>query len=306
MATTAALNRNWEDVFCTWGDAPSSTEQTKCENAERAVRKAIGTSRKFNSKNIEVFAQGSYANRTNIRQDSDVDICVLYKDAFVADYSMSQSLNDALLGFTDAHYSYTEFKDDVETALKSYFGAGSVTRGNKAFDIHANTYRIDADVVPCFEHRRYMGTAESHWYNSGTQLFPDNGGKIINWPRQNYRNAVEKNDATGRRFKAVVRILKRLRNEMAENGHKVAEPIPSYLTECLGWNVPNAGFEDEQYLDNVRFAIAHLWSSTRTDEQCKEWGEVNELKYLFRSAQPWSREQVNNFLYAAWNYIGFK
>jgi hypothetical protein len=56
----------------------------------------------------------------------------------------------------------------------------------------------------------------------------------------------------------------------------------------------------------VRYAIAHLWGKTQTDETCKEWGEINELKYLFRPSQPWTREQVNGFLYAAWNYIGFK
>jgi predicted nucleotidyltransferase len=96
VATLPSLNRNWEDVFRTWGGAPSNTEQGKCENA---VRKAIDASRKLSSKTIEVFAQGSYANRTNVRQDSDVDICVLYKDAFYSDYSMSQGLNGALLGF---------------------------------------------------------------------------------------------------------------------------------------------------------------------------------------------------------------
>ena len=78
--------------------------------------------------------------------------------------------------------------------------------------------------------------------NLGTELLPDNGGSIINWPRQNYTTASTKNDATGRRFKAVVRILKRLRYEMVDNGHTVAEPIPSYLLECLVWNVPNEGF----------------------------------------------------------------
>lgn len=306
MAAVPSVNRDWESVFVTWGSAPSATEREKCDNAERAIRKAIDASAKLSAKTIEVFAQGSYANRTNVRQDSDVDICVLYKDAFFPDYSMSQGLNGPLLGFTDAPYPYTEFKNDVEAALKSYFGAGSVTRGKKAFDVHANTYRVDADVVPCFEHRRYMGTVESHWYNSGTQLFPDNGGKIINWPRQNYRNGVSKNDATGRRFKAVVRILKRLRNEMVENGHKVAEPIPSYLIECLVWNVPNEGFGHDTYSADVRYALAHLWNETRSDEACKEWGEINELKYLFRPSQPWRRDQVNSFLHAAWNYIGFK
>jgi hypothetical protein len=305
MITVPSLNRNWEDVFCTWGCAPSATEREKCENAERAVRKAIDASKKLNGKTIEVFAQGSYANRTNVRQDSDVDICVLYKDAFFPDYSLSQGLSDAALSFTGGRYPYAEFKNDVHGALKSYFGADSVTRGNKAFDVHANTYRVDADVVPCFEHRRYMGTPQGHWFESGTELIPDNGGNIINWPRQNYDNGVTKNDATGRRFKAVVRILKRLRYEMVDNGHKIAEQIPSYLLECLVWNVPDEGFGHDKYRDDVRYALAHLWNETRTDEACKDWGEINELKYLF-VGQPWTRVQVHSFLDAAWNYIGFE
>ena len=52
--------------------------------------------------------------------------------------------------------------------------------------------------------------------------------------------------------------------------------------------------------------LAHLWNETRTDETCKEWGEENELKYLFRPSQPWNRDQVNAFLQAAWDYIGFE
>jgi predicted nucleotidyltransferase len=293
-------------MFCSWGGAPSTTEQTKSENAQRAVRKSIDANQKLSTKTIEVFAQGSYANRTNVRQDSDIDICVLYKDAFFPNYSMSEGLNEAALGFMEGWYPYADFKNDVEAALKSYFGAGSITRGKKAFDVHANTYRVDADVVPCFEHRRYMGTLEEHWYESGTQFLPDDGGRIINWPRQNYQNGVEKNEATGRRFKAVVRILKRLRNEMVENGHSLAEPIPSYLIECLVWNVPNEGFGHETYRADVRYTLAHLWNETRTDEACKDWGEINELKYLFRLGQPWRRDQVNIFLDAAWKYIGFE
>jgi predicted nucleotidyltransferase len=306
MATAQLLNRDWESVFGTWGAAPSATEQTKCENAERAIRKAIDASAKLSSKDIEVFAQGSYANRTNVRQDSDVDICILCKNTFFPDYALSEGLNNAVLGFSDAQYRYADFKNDVQAALRSYFGAGSITRGTKAFDVHENTYRLDADVVPCFEHRRFMGTLQSNWCISGTEFLPDNGGRIINWPRQNYRNGVDKNDATGRRFKAIVRILKRLRNEMAANGYTVAEPIPSYLIECLVWNVPNDGFGHDQYRADVRYALAHLWNQTRADNTCSEWGEINELKYLFRASQPWNRDQVNGFLHAAWNYIGFE
>jgi len=305
MATAPSLNRNWEDVFCSWGAAPSTTEQAKCENAERAIRKAIDASVKLNTRNIEVFAQGSYANRTNVRQDSDVDICLLCDDVFFTDYTLSEGLSDGVLKYSAASYSYADFKNDVHAALKSYFGDGSVTRGNKAFDVHANSYRVDADVVPCLQHRRLMGTPENYWINYGTELHPDSGGRIINWPRQNYANGVAKNTATGRRFKAMVRILKRLRYEMIANGHPEAGPIPSYLLECLVWNVPNEGFGHDTMRADVRHVLAHLWNETRSEDTCKEWGEINELKYLFRPVQPWSRDQVNSFLQAAWTYIGF-
>jgi len=300
------LSRDWNATFSSWSAAPSATEQAKCENAERAVRKAMDGSSKLAPHTIEVFTQGSYANRTNVRQDSDVDICILFKDVFFTDYTLSEGLNNSAVGLSDASYTYSDFKNDVEAALVSHFGRASVARGKKAFDVHANTYRIDADVVPCLEHRRYMGTPQYHWYEAGTELRPDNGGRIINWPKQNYRNGVAKNDATGRGFKGVTRILKRLRYELIDEGYTIAEAIPSYLIECLVWNVPNEYFGHALWKDDVHDVIAHLWNETRTDESCKEWGEVNELKYLFRAAQPWTRSGVNSFLQVVWDYIGFE
>lgn len=299
------MSRDWETTFSNWGAAPSETERTKCENAERAIRKALDASKKLEGKSIEVYAQGSYANRTNVRQDSDVDICALYTGAFFPDYSMSDGLNDKTLNYSDGTYPYSDFKNDLQAALEAYFGKPAVTRGNKAFDVHANTYRVDADVVPCFEHRRFMGNAQSNYFITGTKLCPDTGPPIVNWPRQNYDNGVAKNQATNRRFKAVTRILKRLRNEMNDAGRVIAKPIPSYLIECLVWNVPNEGFGHDMYTADVRYAVAHLWNETRTDDTCDEWGEINELKYLFRSSQPWTRQAVNNFLQGVWDYIGF-
>jgi hypothetical protein len=306
MASAASANRNWEGVFCTWGGAPSAAEQQKCENAERAIRKAIAASSTLSTMNIKVFAQGSYANRTNVREDNNVDIYVLCRDPFFTDYTLSEGLNDAALGYSDYQHHYPAFKNDVEEALKSYFGAGSVTRGNRAFAVHAHTDRLDAEVVPCFEHRRVNGTPQSNWIDYGIRLIPDQGSVFVNWPRQNYRNGENKNDTTGLRFKAIVRILKRLCNEMLANGHKVAEQIPSYLIECLVWNVPNTGFGHDSYQADVRYVIAYLWNETLTDDTCKEWREINELEYLFRASQPWQPGQVNAFFYAAQNYIGFK
>ena len=62
-----------EDNFKSWAKAPGQTEQTTCDNAVTAVRKAINANATLSKHNIKVFAQGSYCNRTNVREDSDVD-----------------------------------------------------------------------------------------------------------------------------------------------------------------------------------------------------------------------------------------
>lgn len=299
-----ATKRNWEETFIGWAAGPSQTENEKCENAERAIRKAIAASQALRSRDIQVFVQGSYRNKTNARFESDVDVCVRLMDVFFSELPAGVTRSDVHI--VDADYTYAAFKNDVGAALKAHFGERAVTRGNKAFDVHENTNRVDADVVAAFEHRRYRRLQYGFDYHSGTELRPDSGGSIINWPQQNYDNGVGKNDRTSRRFKRVVRILKRLRNEMREKGIAAAANTPSYLIECLVWNVPDHGFNRGSYMADVRFALAHLFNQTKAEDTCQEWGEVNELKYLFRSVQPWTRAGANAFVLAAWNYIGFE
>jgi hypothetical protein len=300
------MARDWEQTFRNWSKPSSDTEQEKAENAERMVRDAIRDSHTLADRNVGVFVQGSYKNNTNVREDSDVDICVCCYDSFFTDFAFSNGLTRADVGVVDATYSYTQFKNDVESALVARFGRAEVTRGRKAFDVHANTYRLDADVVPCFEHRRYWSRNGHNGYISGTEFLPDDGGLVINWPKQHYENGAGKNRATGNRFKFMVRALKRLRNEMQRKGVAAAAPIASYLIECLVWNTPDGKFGNPYYSADLRAVLAHTFTATRSVEECGEWGEVSELKYLFRTIQPWTREQANAFLLAAWRYAGFE
>jgi Nucleotidyltransferase domain len=293
-----------EAEFREWSKPPTATEDQRCTNAESVVRNAIRSYAPFATRNIEVFAQGSYRNGTNVRTDSDVDICVRCTD--VCFTTVPAGYSDSSFGLVDATYTYAEFKDDVGKALNGYLGASAVSRGKKAFDLHENTYRVDADVVPTFEHRLYRVENGQYTYRAGTELRPDGGGRIVNWPHQNYDNGTKKNIATRTRFKKLVRVLKRLRYDMVAAKIAAAEPIPSYLVECLVWNAPESAFEAEDYADNLRAVLVHLYQNTQRDETCSEWGEVNEVKYLFRPGQPWTRGAVNAFLVAAWNRAGLK
>lgn len=296
-----------EESFVSWSQGPGQTEAEKCENAETSVRKAIAADDNLSELDITVFAQGSYKARTNVRQDSDVDICVRYNTTFFPEYP--KDVTRETVGNVEGSMQFSDFKNMVGAALVNYFGPTKVTRGNKAFDVHANTYRIDADVVPTFEHRRYTGNRNSDgsWeYLSGVAFVPDKGGMIKNWPAHNYANGVSRNDVTSRRYKRVIRILKRLRNKMQDDRIPEAASIASFLIECLVWNAPVTAFQRDTYTAILRHVIAEVWNNTRKDQDCTEWGEVNELKYLFRATQPWTRDQANKFLGAAWNYIGYQ
>lgn len=295
------MYRDWENAFRNWAQPPSMTEQVKCEHAESVIRNAIGSYNDLSAFSVRVFTQGSYRNHTNVRTDSDVDICAVCADAFF--YDLPDGMSAADFGITPSTYSYRQYKNDVEAALIAYLGHRAVTRGNKAFEVHENTYRVDSDVVACFEYRWYQVDAS---YYEGTAFLTDSGKRIFNYPEQNYQNGVAKNDQTSRRFKPVVRILKCLRNEMADNGDRWATDIPSYLIECLVWNVPNDGFGHYSYSDDVRYTVAYLYNETLNFQSCKDWVEINGIKYLFHSSQPWNFTKVNPFLRSAWDYIGFR
>ncbi|MBF0473019.1 MAG: nucleotidyltransferase [Nitrospirae bacterium] len=239
--------------------------------------------------------------------ESDVDICVLCENTFFSDYTHTPGVNDNLLGFSPATYSFAELKQDVEAALVAKFGRLAVKRGNKAFDIKENTYRVAADVVPTFEGRLYYKDQSGGLdYYSGIVLQCDSdGGTIYNWPEQHYANGDKRHDATIQQFKKKVRILKNLCNEMAAVGIVSAKSMASFLLESLVYNCPDEVFTQSTHYDDIKSVITYLLDVTETDEKAKRMLEVNNIKYLFHDSQPWKRADVYDFLLSAWNYAGF-
>lgn len=293
------MSRDWEAQFREWAKPPGKTEQDRCDNAVSAIRNAIKASDKLRTRGVSIFAQGSYRNNTNVRKDSDVDIGILCTDTFFFD--LPEGKIRETFQIEPATYGYDQYKNEVEAALVNYFGRAAVTRGNKAFNIHETSYHVEADVAPFFEHRRYNTNGT---YLEGVELQTDKErNRIINWPEQHYANGCRKNNDTGTRFKSIVRVLKALSNEMAEQRVSNGD-IPGFLIECLVWNVPNDRFQNSTYTADVESALVFLYEHTKADDPCREWGEVSELKYLFRPTQKCTREQANAFTVAAWNYAG--
>ena len=301
----------WEEVFNLWAESPGTAEQQRSENAVREVRTAIGKSTALRMRGIRTFVQGSYRNRVTVRRDSDVDVGVMCHDAFLPQYP--RGMTHADFGNSDSQYSFSQFKDELEWALVSHFGRTSVVRGNKSLTVRENGYRVEADVAPFFEFRKYERNKS---YVAGVALFTDKGIRIENFPERlldswpsiplHYENGVAKNRETSRRFKGVVRILKRLRNNIAESGNHTVQTVPGYLIECLTWNVPNQVFFSDSLCARVQAVLAYIWRNTREDSLCNSWREVDNIKNLFQPAQPWTREAAHAFADAPLRNLGMQ
>ena len=292
------MSAEWEACFDRWAQSPSKTETDKIEHSITAIKKALAAWPSLATV-TRAFVQGSYRNRVNVRQDSDVDIAVIYTgDTFFPDYP--EGTSHEAFGNLPATYSYAQFKKDVGDALVDYFGSAHVTRGDKAFDVHENTYRVDADVVPVFEHRRYRRAGT---YLSGTQLYSDKGVKIVNWPDQHYANGNEKNNNTRRAYRKIARIVKKLRNVMDDEGTPEAKPLKGFNVECLIWNVPDVLFMHDTLFQDVTAALNYLSTQLSSMGVCGEWGEVSELKYLLAGDET-KRQQFKAFIDRARTRIG--
>lgn len=303
------MSNRWEETFNTWSQSPSQTETDRIENAVSAIRKALAAD-DFLAQNTKVYVQGSYRNRVNVRQESDVDIGVLYTGkTFYPQYPAGMNKDD--FDNIAATYTFLEFKDAIGRALVNRFGTAAVSRGNKAFDVHANTYRVDADVVPVFINRKYK---EDKNYICGVRLISDDGQNIVNWPErlydnnhwpdQHYENSVRKNNDTSRVYKGVTRILKKLRHVMEEEGSISAKNVAGFQIECLTWNVPNERLRHSTWNDNMNEALIYLYSNTMSIETCNDWNEVSQLKSLFRGQPQEKLQNANIFLLDALSRLG--
>lgn len=268
------------------------------------IKAALDAHTELPEMNLRVFAQGSYRANTNIRADSDVDICVCNRKTVFTKFP--EGMSDTDFGYSSSNLSFSKYKNMISEALQNRFGFQGVTRGDKAFNVHANTYRIIADVVPTFEFREYYKKSDgTYGRREGVRFITDSGKAITNWPDQTYKNGTEKTESTGRLYKQVVRVLKGLRNTMQEEGIAEANNVASFLIESVIWNVSDEFFDGDSLYDVVSNIVTQAWHSTEVDDRCKEWAEVNDIKYLFRSSQPWKRAETNAFLLAVISHVGF-
>lgn len=293
-----------ESQLSSWCNPASTTEEEKINNSINMIKDAIKRDENCRDLEIDIFVQGSYANNTNVKQRSDVDVCIMNKEPFFTNYPEGLKASD--YGFTSGGMSYDDYKKMVVKALKNKFGENNVVIGNKSVKIKSNTYHVEADAVIAYMLRDYASINSRNPLNyvEGIRYYASYGGSVTNYPKEHIKNGTQKNINTNYYYKKLVRILKRVRNQMVEERKVDGDIITSFLIECLVWNVPNNIITGSYtWTERVKKSIIHLYNEIKENKHI-EWGEVSERLYLFK-CRKWSDSDVLQFLIEIWNYMGY-
>jgi hypothetical protein len=125
-------------------------------SARNRLNRALAHSPLLRVRRWDTIGQDSYHNNTNIRTDSDIDLCVCLMDAFYVDGPYNDSPTMAELGRELLPFTYEEYKQGLAQFLRTEFGSTAVDVGQKALHVHKDDRgRIAVDVVPAFKYQLF-------------------------------------------------------------------------------------------------------------------------------------------------------
>lgn len=268
---------------------------TNSINTHTYVRNALDAHTWPQGMKYEVYLQGSYANSTNIRGESDVDVVAQCTSVF---YSNLEENEKRQLGLGVGSHNFADFRREVIAALNNYRDRSTVDpSGANAIEVipPANSNRLKADVIACVFYKEYQALkviAEglTFWNQHNQQ-------QIVNYPKLHIRNGEQKN-ANGRTngwYKPSVRMFKNARRQIAGDNNELRKRFPSYFVECLFYNVPdtNYGYSYQRtYTQCVNYLATALSDGTAdkfTTQSGRHW--------LFGSnSVQWSQEKARDFV----------
>ena len=269
---------------------------TTAKNTHESIRKALDPHTWPTGVNYEVYLQGSYKNTTNIRGDSDVDVVAQLDSTFQSDLSELTDYQKILhkQAHPDATYLWENFRDDVLTALRNYFGYSTVNIGDKSLKVAGSSNRLPADVVACIQYRkyRYFNSVNDQDYIEGMLFYTlRERRKVINYPKVHYQNGTRKNGRTNSRYKPTIRVFKNARTYLVNQGIINKELAPSYFLECLLYNVPDVNFTFN-YQDTFCNIVSWLQQANMINFLCQH----EQFRLFGNTPEQWSFSDAQYFL----------
>jgi len=231
-----------------------------------SVKSHLESSPRLAGLNFEVFLQGSYANATNTRGDSDVDIVAMLTSSYTPETTLLTPTEQRRYQAQriPATTTVDDFRHAVNLALADKYAR--VEPKKKCLKIPRQGNLLDTDVVPCLQLRRYFEFPEvgrPRWIE-GISIKPLTGPRIVNYPKEHRKNGQHLNQETGERYKPTVRQVKRLRRAAVDQGLVTRDQAPGYLLECMVFNVPDYMFYGDEA---ARVGDVLRWLDDCTAEQ---------------------------------------
>ncbi len=281
-----------EEQLQSWTNSPSDT---KPQLTHEQIRKALEQSSVLKNKTYEIYLQGSYANSTNIKGDSDVDIVVQLNSVFGYDDTKLTPVEKTLFNLTfpdSSSYRWINFNNDVYNALFAYFGQGNIQQGKKSIKLLGNDYRLNADIVPCLQYRKYQNfnLQNQNDFVEGIKFWTyDQTKKIINYPKLHKQNGEDKNSRlrTNENYKDLVRIVKNIKSSLVDNKGMNPKIAPSYFLECSIYNVPDGHFGG-----NYQASLTNILDFLLRKCDADKLITCSHQHYLF-GPEPWQWNQTD-------------
>jgi hypothetical protein len=275
---------------------------TTSKNTYASIRSTLEDSNSpFADKDFKVLLQGSYGNDTNIRADSDVDVAMRLGSIFRSNLQALPPEQQTAyhIAYSNATYTFNEFKQAVIEHLQQAYGHHYVQLGNKSVKVLANSGRLGADVVICYQYRdykRFISTADES-YDEGIIFTASTGSEIVNYPTLHRDNCTAKHQATNSWFKPTVRMFKNMRGRLVDDGLIPNGIAPSYFIEGMLYSVPDTKFGG-CYVDTFCECGNWLRGTDLSKLVC-----ANYKKWLFGpDSVQWSQDNCKAFLDALANF----
>ena len=257
---------------------------------------------------VDIYLQWSYANSTNIKKDSDIDIIICNKNVYFSNIDRLTDIekNKFNENWSQANYSFSQFKSDVKNYLQEKFPY-NVERKDKCININLQNERyVDVDVVPCFIHKRFYEYISKfdNKYDEWIEFYSDKWESIVSFPKTHRKIGELKNQNTNGKYKDIVRIIKNSKKYLVDNWKLNEKCLSSFTIECCVRNVNNNIFRWTTYKGIVNNVMEAIYDDLKNRWKWEEYAEVCDLFYLFR----WNRnkntsQEVITFLEEIYNLI---
>ncbi|MGW3858012.1 hypothetical protein [Micromonospora arida] len=253
--------------------------------AEGVLHEALCRSPLLDARPYEIFGQGSRVNGTYIEHGSDIDLVLMLKMPSEPNIEVldETGMDDFKQRHKTSLYGWEEFRDGALAALGE---SHTVRMGRRCVNVDDSDSLFGemVDILLATEYRLYSASPEAgvESYEQGVFFRDREGRPIINFPKQHRRNGDKKHLRTGGRFKEVVRMAKRVRR-MAEREQMIAKgAAPSYLLECLLYNVPDHVYRRSPLGEAYRCALEWLnWCHREDPVSFAELPCQNGINRLF-------------------------